>query len=243
VTNALAEEAVARGVAPGRARGVVAGNDTETFRRDPAARARVRAELGLADDDIMLLHMGWTWHRKGGDLLADAIEQLTDADGRVVATGERLVAFSIGAPDDVEVGRVRRLPMSTAVYEYHQASDIFISASRSEGFGNGLVEAMACENVAVAAAADGQIETFAGMRGVAAVAVDDAAAVAAGITDLLAKRAQWGELGAASRAHVLRHHSMRRWAREMADTYAELLPTRLDTSVDAHHRSADSEVA
>ncbi|MCW2972664.1 MAG: glycosyl transferase family 1, partial [Thermoleophilia bacterium] len=152
--------------------------------------------------------------------------------------------------DDAEVGRVRRLPMSTAVYEYHQASDIFVSASRSEGFGNGLVEAMACERVAVAAAADGQVETFAGMRGVEAVSIDDATALADGITALLAKQGQWGELGAASRDHVLRHHSMRRWAREMADTYAELVPDRLTPSVAVQYAAdhddldgADAEVA
>ncbi|MBC7460864.1 MAG: hypothetical protein H7287_05840, partial [Thermoleophilia bacterium] len=82
VTNALATEAVARGVEPQRARGVVAGCDTDSFRPDLVARARVREELGLVDDDILLLHMGWTWHRKGGDLLAAALGQLTDTDGR-----------------------------------------------------------------------------------------------------------------------------------------------------------------
>ncbi|MCW2949717.1 MAG: glycosyl transferase [Thermoleophilia bacterium] len=244
VTNALADEAVARGVAPARARGVVAGCDTETFRADPASRARVRAELGLEPDDILLLHMGWSWHRKGGDLLAAALDQLTDAEGRTPA-GKRIVAASIGAPDDVDLGRIRRLPMSTSVHEYHQAADIFVSASRSEGFGNGLVEAMACARVAVAAAADGQIETFAGLPGVTTVAIDSATAIVDGVTALLDQQSRWGELGASNRAHVERHHSMRRWAAEMADTYAELLPSRLpasDAGATTHSHAALADV-
>lgn len=242
VTNALAAEAVARGVEPERARGVVAGCDTDTFRMERSTRARVREELGLDDGDVLLLHMGWMWHRKGGDLLVDALEQLTDADGRT-ADGTRIVACSIGAPEDVELGRVRRLPMSTGVHEYHQAADIFISASRSEGFGNGLVEAMACERVAVAACADGQVETFDGIHGVVPVAVGDAAALAEGITRLLAQRSTWPTMGQASRAHVLAHHSMRRWAREMADTYAELLPHSLPTAAEGDAEPATAEVA
>lgn len=223
VTKALAEEATARGVAPGKARGIVAGCDTETFRPDAAARARVRDELGVAPDELLLLHMGWHWHRKGGDLLAAAVEQLTTS-----RPDARIVACSIGAPDDpAELGPVRALPMTDRVHELHQAADIFVSASRSEGFGNGLVEAMACERVAVAAAADGQLETFAGIDGVIPTTVEDAADLARGIETLLDRRETWAALGARNREHVVRNHSMRRWAREMADAYGELVDDRL----------------
>ncbi|MCW2927424.1 MAG: hypothetical protein JWM86_1392, partial [Thermoleophilia bacterium] len=47
---------------------------------------------------------------------------------------------------------------------------------------------------------------------------------------LVARRATWPTLGAANRAHVVERHSMRRWARDMADAYAELRPSRLDAS-------------
>lgn len=221
VTRALADEVAARGAPADRARGIVAGCDTERFRRDPETRARVREGLGLEESDVLLLHMGWSWHRKGGDLLAQAVRTLEGGGG------PRIVACSIGAPEDALLGSVRPLPISDRVHEYHQASDVFISASRSEGFGNGLVEAMACERVAVAAAADGQVETFRGLDGVVPVPVGDAGAIVDAVRELVRVRASWPTLGQANRAHVLEHHSMRRWARDMADAYAQLCPGRM----------------
>lgn len=225
VTRALAAEVAERGAPAGRARGIVAGCDTDVFRRDAAARARVREALDVGPDDVLLMHMGWSWHRKGGDLLAEAVRSL-----EANADDPRIVACSIGAPEDALVGSVRVLPITDRVHEYHQASDIFISASRSEGFGNGLVEAMACERVAVAAVADGQLETFAGLEGVLPIPVGDAAALARAVRTLLAQRSTWPTLGAANRRHVVERHSMRRWAREMADAYAELVPQHLAPS-------------
>jgi len=240
VTRALAEEVARRGAPADRCRGIVAGCDTDTFRRDAATRARVRESLGLADDDIMVLHMGWSWHRKGGDLLAQAATSLS------ALSSPRIVAFSIGAPEDALLGAVRMLPITDRVHEYHQASDIFVSASRSEGFGNGLVEAMACERVAVAAMADGQVETFDGIDGVVTMPVGDADALTDAIRALVHRRASWPTLGAANRRHVVERHSMRRWARDMADAYAELQPTRISTAAAAagrHSSTTHTEVA
>lgn len=216
VTEALAREIAARGLGA-RASAVVAGCDTDTFRPDEDARAEVRAALGVDDDDVLVLHMGWHWHRKGGDLLVGAAGLLADH------AGPRLVFASIGAPDDVDVGAVRRLEPTAGVQRYHQASDVFVSASRSEGFGNGLVEALACGRVAVAALVDGQRETFDGVEACRTVPVDDAAAIAAAIDELVSMRERWPALGAAGRAHVEQRFSMRRWAAQMADRYEHLV--------------------
>jgi hypothetical protein len=106
---------------------------------------------------------------------------------------------------------------------------------------------MACERVAVAAAAAGQIETFAGVPGVETVAVDDASALATGIKALIARRDEWATMGERNRAHVLEHHSMRRWARDMADVYAELAPAHIAqrslARTHEHPETADARVA
>lgn len=220
VTEALADEVAARGMGA-RACAVVAGCDTDTFVPDSAARRRVRGELGIRDDQLLIMHMGWHWHRKGGDLLAAAARELVDGRG----WGDRLVFASIGAPVDEVEAPIRRIEPTDAVHELHQASDIFVSASRSEGFGNGLVEALSCERVAVAAFVEGQREIFTGLEdGCVPIPADSAAALAAALHRLLERQADWARLGAVNRAHVVARNSMRRWARELTDVYADLRP-------------------
>jgi glycosyltransferase involved in cell wall biosynthesis len=215
VTEALAVEARERGMGD-RSIAVVAGCDTDTFRADPERRRTVRAELGVGADEIMLLHLGWAWHRKGGDLLALACKEL-------MKEGHRVRAFSVGASDaDIEAP-ITRLDPTDEIARYHQASDIFVSASRSEGFGNGLVEAMSCERVAVAAAASGQIETFDGVEGVETFAPGDAHGLAEGLQRLIARREEWQAAGQANRMRIVERHSMRRWATELVDHYVSIL--------------------
>ena len=124
VTAAMAHEAARRGLGP-KASAMVAGCDTETFAPQPAVRNRVRAELGLQPDDVLILHLGWAWRRKGGDLLVAAARLLQQ---RGVT---QLVFASVGAPRTE--GPVRSLPFTDKLPELHQAADIFVSASRSEG--------------------------------------------------------------------------------------------------------------
>lgn len=214
VTNALAAEAAVRGLGA-KATAVPAGCDTDAFRPDAKVRRRARAALGLSAGDVLVLHLGWAWYRKGGDLLVEAARLLHDR-GR-----DNLVFLSVGAPQPAPP--VRGLSFTDRIGDLHQAADIFVSASRSEGFGNGLVEAMAAGSVAVATSVTGQREVFPGTPGCIEVPPGDGAAIAAGIERLLGLRDRWPELGAANRQHVIAQHDMRSWARRMADFYERLL--------------------
>ena len=234
VTEAVAVEAARRGLGGGRAQAIVAGCDTDVFCNDAESRSRVRGELGVADDEVLVLHMGWAWHRKGGDLLASAGRLLEQRGVR----GLRLM--SVGASDTDIEAPVTALAATDSIYELHQASDIFVSASRSEAFGNGLVEAFACERLGVAALAAGQQEIFDALPGCIAIPTDDAAAIADAIEVLLARRGEWATLGAGNREHIVEHYSMRRWARQMADLYDELRPSLVsgDDSSETEGREA-----
>lgn len=215
VTEALAAEVRARG-AGALARPLVSGCDTELYKFDPDARARVRAELGVAEDEVVVLHFGWMWRRKGGDLLAQAARILERRGAG------RLRFVSLGGPPDEVEAPVEALPLTSRPQDVHAAADVFVSASRSEGFGNGVVEAMACERVAVAAAVEGQRETFSGVPGVLAVEPEDAHAIADAIAQLLARREEWPELGRRNRRHIETRYGLAAWARRMADQYSEL---------------------
>ena len=215
VTEALAEEVRARGVGD-RARPLVSGCDTERFRPDAETRACVRADLGIADDEIVVLHLGWHWQRKGGDLLAEAARRL----GSRGVTGLRYL--SLGAPPDVVTEPVEALPFTPRPQDLQCASDVFVSASRSEGFGNGLVEALACERVAVATLVEGHREIFDGLPGVVGIPAEDADALADGLERLLGQRDHWEQWGREHRRHIEEGYGLGAWARRMADVYAAL---------------------
>jgi glycosyltransferase involved in cell wall biosynthesis len=219
VTQALAREAAARGAGE-RACAVVAGCDTERFRPDAQARRRVREALGISDSSVVVLHLGWHWRRKGGDLLTAAARTLLE---RGV---EDLVFLSLGAPPSEVVPPVTSLPFTERVEEVHQAADIFVSASRSEGFGNGLVEGLASGCVAVGTLVEGQREIFEGLPGCRSVPVEDPVAIADAVDSLLAQRERWPELGESNRAHIVRKYELRDWAHRMADVYDELQAPR-----------------
>jgi glycosyltransferase involved in cell wall biosynthesis len=215
VTEAMAREVAARGMGD-RAVANIAGCDTGVFRPDPASRSRIRGRLRIGDDSVLILHFGWHWQRKGGDLLSAATRTLA-ARG----VGE-VAVISVGAPPEQVEPPVRPFPFIDRIEELHQAADVFVSASRSEAFGNGLIEALACANVAVAARVEGQRETFEHLDGCVAVPVNDAGAIAEALASLIQRRPDWPALGAANRSHIERNYSMHSWVNRMADIYDEL---------------------
>jgi glycosyltransferase involved in cell wall biosynthesis len=215
VTQALAREVAARGAGE-RACAVVAGCDTERFRPDATVRRQVRAELGIPESSVVVLHLGWHWRRKGGDLLAAAAQRLLERGH------DDLVFLSLGAPTSQVLPPVTSLPFRERVEEVHQAADIFVSASRSEGFGNGLVEGLASGCVAVGTLVEGQREIFEGLPGCRSVPVEDPVAIADAVESLLGQRERWPELGEGNRAHIVHNYELRDWARRMADVYDEL---------------------
>jgi glycosyltransferase involved in cell wall biosynthesis len=110
-----------------------------------ARRREARAALGLQADAQVVLHFGWDWPRKGGDVLLQAV-------GLLLARGEldRLVAVTVAdeqAVDAVErLGistHVRVVPPSDDVQALYAAADVFVAPSRGEGHPFAVAEALA----------------------------------------------------------------------------------------------------
>ena len=93
VSTELAEVVVERGAPKGRVEFLHNAVDVERFwllEREEREIARLR--LGLPADQPLLVHFGWDWDRKGGDLFMQAVRMLrergVEAVGVTVGGGE-----------------------------------------------------------------------------------------------------------------------------------------------------------
>jgi glycosyltransferase involved in cell wall biosynthesis len=120
--------------------------DTGRFRHaGEDDRAHARAALGLPPDRPVLMHFGWDWRRKGGDLFLEAAAALRKAGVNAVAA-----TVNGGEPARADMRRlglresdVRILDASDDVRSLFAAADIFVSPSRAEGMTFAVIEALA----------------------------------------------------------------------------------------------------
>ncbi|HEX5872500.1 MAG TPA: glycosyltransferase [Longimicrobium sp.] len=111
----------------------------------PAAPAPVRAEVGAAQGDLLLLSVGGLERRKGLDLLIPAFARLPDAGVRLLLAGsgpaaERLAAL---AAEHGVADRVHFLGQRTDVPALLAAADAFVLSSLEDSMANAMLEAMA----------------------------------------------------------------------------------------------------
>jgi glycosyltransferase involved in cell wall biosynthesis len=122
-----------------------------------AARARLGAETGVSPDAVLVGAAGHATHRKGFDLLVDALAAATDARLHAVIAGDgpelpalRARAARLGISD-----RVTFLGHRTDVPDVLVGCDVFALPSRCEGMANVMLEAMAAGTPVVAAEISG----------------------------------------------------------------------------------------
>jgi glycosyltransferase involved in cell wall biosynthesis len=185
------------------------GRDPTVFHPDAAARARIRSELGVAADRVVIATVSrLVWH-KGYPELAGAMQAVRGAELWVV--GERLT--SDRGADMVAVLRAAGLGARLRLLGYRDdipallaASDIFTLPSRFEGLPMSVIEAMLSGLPVVATDVRGPAEQVVdGVTGLK-VPVGDAGALGAAL-DRLARDAGVRErMGRAGRARALERY-------------------------------------
>ena len=116
-----------------------------------ATREETRKKLGLKDNQKLCLLLGWHLHTKGMDIAFKAVEKLSKSNPDIVLG----VVGHSGAPSDNCLNSIKEFtgvdPHSSFIkffesaedlFAYHKASDVFLSASRSEAFSYGVLEAI-----------------------------------------------------------------------------------------------------
>ena len=221
-----AEEHLARGV--GRAdqfRALPSGVDFRPLRRARSARSACRRRLGCAPEDLLVLSLCRLEAIKGA---VDLVRGFASAARihprlRLVIAGEGPQKAEIEALAD-EAGlsdRVRLVGGWSAPSELLPAADIFVLASRNEGMGRALVEAMAFGIPVVGTSVGGVPELL--QQGDAGLLVPpgDAAALGAALIRLAEDRSFAAALGGRGRSRAVAYGAGR-MAHRLVSLYKEV---------------------
>ncbi len=200
VSEAEAADARRLGIAR-HAQAVRNGRDPAVFRPDPAARARIRAGMGVTEDQVVIIAVSrLVWH-KGYPELAAAMRSLPGTELWVV--GERLSsdrgADMVALLHNAGLGqRLRLLGYREDIPALLAAADIFTLPSRFEGLPMSVIEAMLTGLPVVATRVRGPDEQVVDHETGLKVTAGDAAGLAAALARLAddpALRAAMGEAG------------------------------------------------
>jgi glycosyltransferase involved in cell wall biosynthesis len=224
ISNGLAQEARESGMPPDTLVSIPNAVDTTRF-RPPAAGERVslRHALGLQADAEVVVWTGRLVRRKGLETLAEAWADVGRKRPKALLL---ILGTGPGAfhPNDAEAAlrstiAARGLQASImmtgavqAVERYLQAADLFVFTSEQEGFGNALVEAMACGLSVVTSRIDGAAELVRDGHEGLKFAVGDAGQLCRCITSLLDDPDARRRMGAAARRSVERALTVERVA-------------------------------
>jgi glycosyltransferase involved in cell wall biosynthesis len=190
-------------------------------------RARVRAEIGVGDDDILLLAVGSLVPRKGHAVLLDALAAMPASVNRW-----RLVIAGQGVERPRLEEQVRALGLTDRVHlvgqrldiaDWYVGSDVFVMPSLWEGLPLALLEAMFAGSAIVASRTSGIPEAIDDRVEGLLLPPGDAGALSKALAAVLCDGDLRAQLGAAARARATRQFSIARMADDYVALYREAL--------------------
>lgn len=221
--NAEDRRTLRRVVSEKRSRLVGNGIDLSRFRHDPAARTRVRNELGVADNELLVGAVGRRVAEKGIAEYAAAARKLS-GKARFVWIGpddpDKPDALLSDEPGVEFLGERLDMP---AVYS---ALDVFVLPSHREGFSRSGMEAAACGVPGVLSDIRGCREVGTHEREVLLTPAHEPEALTEAIERLLLDAGLRERLGRAARERAIAEFDQRAVARASLETYAAVARRR-----------------
>lgn len=157
------ERLIAAGMNPSRISVIPFGVDASVFQPlAPSGRAQIRAQMGVAQDDFLWIHVGGMSHDSGGDLLLRAFAELRREnpklklllrDGVLEAGGsvQRMIdAVNLSHPGLISpeiIAGLVLLPKGMSLHHaqfFYSVSDLYVAPFRAEAFHLPALEAIAC---------------------------------------------------------------------------------------------------
>lgn len=180
------------------------GRDPELYRpASPERRTALRGDLGLGEDERVILNIARLLDRKGQHELISAMPEIVRAQPRarllIAGEGPERAALERAVADLGLDSRVTLLGTRQDVPDLLAVADVFVTPSHYEGHGGSLIEAMLAGLPIVATDTPPHRESMEpGVTGLA-VPLRDPAALAAAIVSLLDDPERAREMSAAAR--------------------------------------------
>jgi glycosyltransferase involved in cell wall biosynthesis len=223
VSSELEQVVLERGAPRGKVEFLHNAVNVERFRLlERPEREIARLRLGLPTEQPLLVHFGWDWLRKGGDLFLHTVRELRDrgveAVGATVGGGEPARALR----DELRLGHaVHVLEPTDDVRALYAAADVFIAPSRAEGTPYSVMEALSSGTAVVATDIPGHAAMGAEIDS-CVITPADPADIAAAARRLIDREAH--EMAADSLASHLwmrENLNLSRWSTDLVDRYEQ----------------------
>lgn len=211
------------------------GVDVKKFKPPTPQEKRVlRYQLGLDEEQVIILFVGVINERKGVRRLLAAFREVASShsEAQLLVLGPSLlpdadylqsVRKSIDAWD--LSGRVMLVDeLVDNVHDYMRAADIFCLPTRREGFGMVIIEAMAAGLPVVVSRLEGvTTEIIRSDREGILVPVGDTARLAEALTELIGDNMLRSKLGQAARRKVLSEYVLETYSRRWLSLYNRII--------------------
>lgn len=187
-------------------------------RRDP----RLRARLGLRDDQPLIIYVGRLDSEKKPDLVVDAFRRLPEGLGaRLVLLGEGPLKAEIAALGDQRIYCPGYVKSRSELAQWLASADVYASGMADETFGVSIVEAQASGLPVVGVAAGAMLDRVTESLGRLGP-VDDAESMANNILEVW--KADRTEMGRAARSSALQYS----WHSSMETLFGQVYPAAFE---------------
>jgi glycosyltransferase involved in cell wall biosynthesis len=207
------------------------GVNVERYQADDKLRRNSRESFNLPTREVVFLLLGWDPLRKGVDVFINGAAEVLRQGSRpaffLIIGREETRDFirNCGVSSEV-LSRCRVIDPVEDFSMVLNAVDVLVSASRSEGFGYAVVEAMAAGKIVICSDIPGVRETYGRADGVLLFPPEDSRKLGETMIramDLLSGGETFWSSG--NIAFAKREYSLETWAGKIVAQYADLLPS------------------
>ena len=221
VSERAKRQALEEGIDPAKIR--VIFNGVKPVAADPAVRAAVRAELGLSDNEVMILNVGRLVPEKAQQHLVTAAGLLKDEAPQlrffIAGDGPCRAGLEAQIEEAGLKGSFRLLGNRSDVDRLLNAADLFVLYSDTEGMPVSLMEAMSAGLSCIASDLEGIAQLIPDERYGTLIAAGDPDLLAETIRTALADPARSAWQGQAAAIRIRDHFSLEASCRQYEDTF------------------------